>query len=71
MGTFAPIHWLILGVMCLGSLAVMAAVAIVIIMANKSARRPRGPNLVACPDCGQVVSRLAKACPHCGRPLQS
>ncbi|MGO8691166.1 MAG: zinc ribbon domain-containing protein, partial [Thermoguttaceae bacterium] len=24
---------------------------------------------VPCPDCGRRVSRLAKACPNCGRPL--
>lgn len=23
-----------------------------------------------CPDCGDVVSRIATWCPHCGRPLQ-
>jgi predicted amidophosphoribosyltransferase len=27
--------------------------------------------LAACPDCQQLVSRLAEACPSCGRPLQS
>jgi predicted amidophosphoribosyltransferase len=26
--------------------------------------------LTACPDCQQLVSRLAEACPSCGRPLQ-
>ena len=26
--------------------------------------------LAACPDCQQLVSRLAEACPSCGRPLQ-
>lgn len=24
--------------------------------------------LQPCPDCGQLVSYWAKACPHCGRP---
>jgi hypothetical protein len=28
-------------------------------------RRPLTP----CPDCEQLVSRLATLCPHCGRPL--
>lgn len=27
------------------------------------------PALVTCPDCGHRVSRLAAACPQCGRPL--
>ena len=27
------------------------------------------PKLTHCPDCGKHVSRLAVACPHCGRPL--
>ena len=26
--------------------------------------------LAACPDCQQLVSRLAEACPSCGRPLR-
>lgn len=30
----------------------------------------RPARLTACPDCGQQVSRVAPACPHCGRPLQ-
>lgn len=29
------------------------------------------PRLTHCPDCGHHVSRLATACPHCGRPLSS
>lgn len=27
------------------------------------------PKLAHCPDYGKHVSRLAAACPHCGRPL--
>jgi hypothetical protein len=27
------------------------------------------PKLTHCPDCGGHVSRLATACPHCGRPM--
>jgi hypothetical protein len=33
-----------------------------------SKRRPT--NLQPCPDCGHGLSPLAKACPHCGRPLE-
>lgn len=28
------------------------------------------PKLTHCPDCGRHVSRLAKTCPHCGRPME-
>lgn len=27
--------------------------------------------LVPCPDCGQLVSRLAETCPTCARPLRT
>jgi hypothetical protein len=27
------------------------------------------PKLMACPDCGRLVSKLAPACPQCGRPM--
>ncbi len=40
--------------------------------ASSSATLSRGesnPKLTHCPDCGLHVSRLASACPHCGRPL--
>ena len=26
-------------------------------------------NLLKCPDCGNMISKLAKTCPHCGRPI--
>jgi hypothetical protein len=26
-------------------------------------------NLITCPDCGSLVSRLAEWCPICGRPI--
>ena len=28
------------------------------------------PKLIKCPDCGNSVSRLAPACPNCGRPMK-
>jgi ssDNA-binding Zn-finger/Zn-ribbon topoisomerase 1 len=28
-------------------------------------------NLLPCPDCGNQISRLAQACPKCGRPMNS
>ena len=27
-------------------------------------------NLIACPDCGKMISKKASACPHCGRPMR-
>ena len=32
---------------------------------------PPNPNLLPCPDCGNQISRLAQACPKCGRPMKS
>lgn len=25
--------------------------------------------MIKCPDCGNEISEKAKACPHCGRPI--
>jgi predicted amidophosphoribosyltransferase len=67
MGTFGPIHWLIVLVVFGGCLAApMAAVVLAMILLRNG---PSSPNLVPCPDCRRRVSRLAAACPHCGRPL--
>ena len=30
----------------------------------------QNPNLMACPDCGAMVSKKATACPKCGSPFQ-
>ena len=35
MGSFAPIHWLIIGVLCLGSIAVPAIIAIIVILSDE------------------------------------
>ena len=35
-----------------------------------SVEQPKESNLVACPDCGKMVSRLTKACPQCGSPIK-
>ena len=32
---------------------------------------PQSNNLFPCPDCGHMVSRLAFACPRCGRPFRA
>lgn len=31
---------------------------------------PRRRPLIPCPDCENLVSKLATLCPHCGRPLE-
>ena len=31
---------------------------------------PTNQNTIACPDCGQIISKRAVTCPHCGCPLQ-
>ena len=28
-------------------------------------------NLIPCPDCGHMLSRLAESCPSCARPLKA
>ena len=58
---------LILGVLCLGGFVALVAVVTAYVLTT---RKPRDTtNLAPCPDCGRLVSRLAKACPQCGRPL--
>lgn len=36
---------------------------------GRSKNSEANPNLVSCPDCGRLISRLATTCPQCGRPL--
>jgi hypothetical protein len=70
MGAFGPLHWLILGMICLVTLGIPLAVAVVAIMLLPKRRQEyvsRGDRLIACPDCGRMVSRLAVTCPQCGR----
>jgi len=61
---------IILGLLCLGSLAAIVVLVVVL----STSRKGRGgaavnPNLYPCPDCGRFVSRQAPDCPQCGRPL--
>lgn len=74
MGGFAVIHWLIL----LGIAGLVFGVPLVIVLLLVSTNRRNSgmhgfdnPNLTPCPDCGKYISRLAVACPNCGRPLKS
>lgn len=36
-------------------------------MATFSSVEPQNPNVVACKDCHEPISRKAEVCPHCGR----
>ena len=38
---------------------------------NGTRQQGDGPRTGLCPDCKEIVSKLAKTCPHCGRPLES
>jgi hypothetical protein len=60
---------IVLGVL---GLAGALVVGLVLLFAT---RRPSGlavnnPNLRPCPDCGQLISVRAAACPHCGGPVK-
>jgi predicted amidophosphoribosyltransferase len=69
MSLESPMHWLMLLLICITLLAIPAAAIIVVVIAIRRSAGPSGRNLVPCPDCGNKVSRLAKTCPRCGRPL--
>lgn len=63
-------HWevLILGLLCLGTTGAIAAVVIAYIARSQSIGT--GPNLMPCPECKRMISRLATTCPQCGHPLR-
>jgi hypothetical protein len=71
--TFAPLAFMSIGPMelliVLVGLACPAVVVAAVLLAAKGGRGQPNPNLVPCPDCNRLVSRVAPACPHCGRPL--
>ena len=54
----------------LALLLVPAVVALVVIVfaTKKNSNQPH-PDLFPCPSCGRLISRLATACPQCGRPF--
>lgn len=37
-------------------------------MSDTGPRQIPGPNEHFCPNCGQIISNLARACPRCGAP---
>ncbi len=43
-------------------------------MNNLNINKPEGknaPQLLSCPDCGNLISKRAESCPRCGRFFQS
>ena len=62
------LEMLILGLMCLGVLAVIIVVVVVVVLTTR--KSSANPNLYPCPACGQTVSLDVESCPHCGHPLQ-
>ena len=64
-GAPGPLEMLILGIMCLGFLALVVALVLVVVMAS---RQNRGA--VACPHCGAPMPPWAEFCPNCGRPMK-
>jgi len=56
-----------LDLLAIAPLTAVAAIAFALIVGQR--RTSGDANLTPCPDCGRMVSRLAVACPQCGRPL--
>lgn len=63
-----------------GATVILAVVALVVLLRKRATpapvkasapepTAPAGAKLIACPDCGRHVSRMAPSCPQCGRPL--
>ena len=67
MGFLSPLHYLI--ILCV-LLVPVGVVIVLVILLTRTANPKIMPNLTPCPDCGRMVSRLAKTCPQCGRPFQ-
>ncbi len=61
---------LIIAVMLGGGLMVGLLVLGVVLFTRKGATQSQFPNLLPCPDCGRMVSRLATSCAQCGRPME-
>lgn len=66
--TLAPASGLLI-LLLVGLLAAIVAAVVVILVVSRKKNPPSNPNLIPCPDSGRHVSRLAKSCPQCGRPL--
>lgn len=66
-GMPGPLEMIILGLMCLGVLAVVVVLVVVL----TTQRTAANPDLYPCPECGRPVSVHAKSCPQCGYPLHA
>jgi hypothetical protein len=59
----------VLAIMVVGSVGIVVAVLASHRRASPSAAG--NPKLFSCPDCGNMVSYSAAACPHCGAPNET
>jgi len=64
-----PFELLIVGFLC-GVPVVVAIVAIVLAMKASRSHGPPAENLVACPQCGEMIPPDTE-CPHCGHRLST
>lgn len=53
-------------VLCLAIVIIGTPVAILVMLRRRWGAKP---GLIKCPDCQRYISRIAAACPGCGRPL--
>ena len=63
----SPPELIVVGLFCSGGFA--GIVVLIVVLATRSKPSMNSP-LRPCPDCDNGVSKLANACPRCGRPLQ-
>ena len=63
-----PFELLILGFLCL--IPLTGAVVLIVVLNRNRKSSGNNANLEPCPDCGRSVSLSARACPHCGCPLE-
>jgi len=68
-GLLAPGPFELIIILFILALPVAIGIGVFVLVRMTSSSR-RGGNLIPCPDCGQMVSRLAVSCPRCGRPFQ-
>ena len=62
-----PPELIVLGLFCLGGFA--GILILIVVLATRS-KPSMNSQLRPCPDCGNAVSKMATACPRCGRPIQ-
>ena len=67
-----PGIWELLVLVCilgLGLVPVAIALVILGVVSRRNKAQRSNPNLTPCPDCRNLVSIHAPACPKCGRPM--